>query len=107
MNKLLFAFILGFCSLNLSAAIVTVENIKITEISAYDDYQNGIVRVEMSNTHPACTSGSYLKPDSIGFDALYSLLLSSATARLTAKFQLYDDRVIDGLCEIDAIRIKF
>lgn len=107
MKKMLVVFLFGLLSLNVTAAVVTIDDIKVTEVSAYDDYQGGIVRVEMSATHSACTSGSYLNPASTGFDSLYSLLLTSATACLSIKFQLYDDRIIDGLCEIDAIRTKF
>lgn len=89
------------------ADIVNVDNVRISEVSVYDDFEGGIVRLQMSETHPSCPDGSYLKPGSEGFDRLYSLVLVQASADKAAKFQLYDDRNIGGLCQVDAIRLKF
>ncbi len=107
MNKVLIfiaSFLLGS---NVSAGVVGVDNVEINEIAAYDDYEGGIIRIEMSNSHSVCPVGGYLNPNSPGFERLYSLLLIQASTGKSARFQLYDDRVIGSLCEVDGIRLKF
>lgn len=96
------------CIMNIAhAEIVAVGDVKITEISAYDDYQGGIIRIEMTNVNSSCPNGGYLNPNSVGFDRLYSLAIVAATTQKIARFQLYNDKIIAGLCEIDAIRLNF
>jgi len=109
MKRLILTLILFIgCTMNIThAEIVGVSDVKITEISAYDDYEGGIIRIEMSNVHSSCPNGVYLNPNSVGFDRLYSLAIVAATTQKTTRFQLYNDKIISGLCEIDAIRLKF
>lgn len=81
-----------------------VDQVKINEISVYDDYEDGLIYLGMSKTHPSCSNGAYLKRNSIGFKELYSLVLTAATTRQELKFQIYIDRIKSGRCEVDAIR---
>lgn len=79
----------------------------ITQISAYDDYGNGLVRIEISNSHSSCPVGGFLNRDSVGFEQLYSLALVAASTKQSSIFQLHTNEPAGGLCEIDAIRLNF
>jgi hypothetical protein len=89
------------------ATIVGVSDVKVLEIAAYDDWEGGIIRIEMSTSIPECPVGSYLDPKKPGYDQLYALLMVMATTGRTARFQLYNNHIKSGLCEVDAIRLRF
>jgi hypothetical protein len=88
-----------------TAAIVTTSEGKITRIHTYDDYKGGTVFIYLSHPISACPAGAYLNPTSPGIERLYSIALASMMANKKVTFQLYDDRIIDTRCEIDAIQV--
>ncbi len=87
---------------NAGAAIVNVDNVLITEVTAYDDFEGGIIRIQMPNTHASYGAGSYLNLESTGFKHLYSLLLLQASSGKSARFQLYYDRKVEPKNPISA-----
>jgi len=89
------------------AAVVTSKNVKIKEVSAYDDHMEGVVFISTSSNHPSCPDGGYLLPTAVGFKALYSQAITAGTIQANVFVQYYDNRTTSGRCEIDAIRIFF
>lgn len=90
------------------ADIVEHSNVKITEISAYDDYQNGTVYLGISLNSSFCMGGVYLNANTTaGFKNLYALALAAASAGKVVNLQLYNDRIESNRCEVDAIRVQY
>lgn len=90
------------------ADIVDHSNVKITEISAYDDYQNGIVFLGISLNSSFCPGGVYLNANTTaGFKNLYTLAIAAASAGKIVNLQLYNDRIESNRCEVDAIRVQY
>jgi len=88
-----------------SATVVTNDEGKITRIHTYDDYKQGTVFIFLSKPVTACPNGAYLSPSSPGIERLYSMALAILMSNKNVTFQLYDDRIIDGRCEVDAIQV--
>ncbi len=108
-SKFVAAMTLGLiCGVNVvaNAEVIYVDDASITEVSVYDDWNEGVVIVGLSKSTEGCVN-AYLNPTSAGFDRLYSLVLAAATTKQSARFQLYDDRKLGDRCEIDAIRIFY
>lgn len=90
------------------AEIVNHSNVKIIEISAYDDYENGSVILDLSLNSSFCTGGVYLNANTAaGFKNLYALAIAAASADKVVNFQLYNDRIDSNRCEVDAIRVQY
>ena len=107
MKKLASILIATLCSLSANAEIVYLDNVKINEVSVYDDWEGGIILVGTSSAHASCSKGQYLKPSALTYDQLYSAALAAGAAQTNVRLQLYTDRKIGDRCEIDAIRIFF
>lgn len=107
MGKVIIVFFAVIFSGYVSADIQSFGGNKIKQISAYDDYEGGIIRIEITNSHSSCPVGGFLNPNKPGFDQLYSLALVAATSQKDATIQLYTHLITAGLCEIDAIRLDF
>jgi len=101
------AVLLWTVSIIANAAIVTSNDVKIKEVSAYDDHMGGVVFISTSSNHPSCPGGGYLSPNAVGFKALYSQAITAGTTQANVFVQYYDNRTTSGRCEIDAIRIFF
>jgi len=101
-----FVFLSAIFTTPIQAEVITLLDVKINEISVYDDYQDGVVFLGLSKAIGTCNVGAYLNPNLPPevFNRLYALSISSATTKQNLKIQLYDDRTVDGRCEIDAIR---
>lgn len=92
-----------------NAQVVGISNNKIEQITVYDDYEGGLIRIELSNSHSNCPIGGFLNPSSPGFQQLYSLAMLAASMQKEIIVQLYTEtnRMKASLCEIDAIRLNF
>lgn len=103
--KLILSVILTCLS---SVAIATIKSSSeghITKLITYDDHLGGTAYIYFSPSISACPSGMYLNPSSPGFERLYSASLAAFLSNRKVVFQIYDDRIQDTRCEVDAIQI--
>ena len=107
MKKALFVLIFTLYAVSTNAEIVYLDNVKVNEVSVYDDWEGGIILVGASSSHSSCPKGQYIKPSALTYEHLYSAALAAGAAQINVRFQLYTDRKIGDRCEIDAIRHYF
>ena len=96
--------IMLFMSSITQAGVIQVNGVKITQLNSYDDYEGGVVYIYINNSSGSC-NGAYINPSAPGFQSLYSLTLAAFMSGKTVNFQLYDDRLISGRCEVDGIQV--
>ena len=102
MKKLLAVAILLASSVA-NAEIIYQKGVKMTQINAYDDSPTVGAFVYLSANHADCPNGVYINPTAENYNSLYSTVLSAFIAGKTVDFQLYNDRITSGRCEVDGV----
>jgi len=102
MKKLFSLFIL-LISTATNATVIYQRGVTMTQINAYDNIATIGAYIYLSENHTSCPRGAYLNPEAVNFNSLYSTVLSAFMAEKTVDFQMYDDRVESGRCEVNAV----
>jgi hypothetical protein len=92
-------------SFSAHGAIVEAPQANITRVIGYDDWMDGAVILFLDQNHSACPNGAYIHPERPGAKTLIALVTSALMGSSPVVLQLYDDRVISGRCEVDAVSV--